>query len=220
MIQQQTFDFLKDLRQNNNREWFTANKGRYEAARANVVDFAAGIIKGMSEVDPAITVDMDPKKCVMRIYRDIRFSLDKTPYKSNFGVGRLASGKTTEGIGYYVHIEPGASFAGGGYWQPQPEHIKAIRQEIDYNAAELKAVVDAPDFKKLFGEFRNQESLKTVPRDYSADHAEIALLKLKNFVAMHSFTDAELGKPNAIKNVVGVLSEIYPLNVFLNNAIA
>jgi len=219
MIQEQTFDFLKELRQNNNREWFNANKDRYEAARSNVLDFTAEIIKGLNEIDPGVSTELDPKKCVMRIYRDIRFSLDKTPYKNNFGIGKLASG-STDGIGYYIHIEPGASFAGGGYWQPLPEHLKAIRQEIDYNAADLKAVVDAPGFKKLFGEFRDQESLKTMPKGYGTDHEEIALLKLKNFVAMHNFSDAELCKPNAVKNVVAVLSEIYPLNVFLNNAIA
>ncbi|EHQ28047.1 DUF2461 domain-containing protein [Mucilaginibacter paludis] len=219
MIQSATLDFLKDLAQNNNREWFQDNKQRFEAAKENVIAFTSELIKELKNADPSLSSDIEPKKCVMRIYRDIRFSLDKTPYKNNFGISKLPSGVKSEEIGYYVHIQPGASFAGGGYWMPQAEHLKAIRQEIDYNADDLKKIIDEPGFKKLFGEFRNQEQLKSVPRGYDPTGDNIDLIKLKSFAAMHSFTDAELLKDDSPKRVAAVLANIYPLTVFLNNAI-
>ena len=153
----------------------------------------------------------------MRIYRDIRFSKDKTPYKDHFGIGRLRSGSVH--IGYYVEIKPGNSIAGGGYWMPEADHLKLIRQEIDYNADDLKKVVDEPEFKKLFGEFRHQEQLKSMPRDYEPDNENISLIKLKNFAAMHDFTDAEIMKTDAPQKVAEVLAYIHPLNIFLSNAL-
>jgi uncharacterized protein (TIGR02453 family) len=220
MIKLTTLNFLKDLALNNNREWFQDNKQVYEDARENVVEFTAALINELTKLDPDVTADTDAKKCIMRIYRDIRFSKDKTPYKNNFGIGRLVSGTKVEDIGYYVHIRPGESFAGGGYWMPQAGHLKAIRQEIDYNADDLKKIIDKTDFKRLFGEFRNQEQLKSTPRDYDADNENIGLLKLKSFAAMHPLKDEELLKPDAPKRIAVVLANIYPLNVFLNNAIA
>ena len=220
MIKSNTLDFLKDLVKNNNREWFQENKPRYEDARQNVVDFTAELLKELKKIDPTLSVDIDPKKCVMRIYRDIRFSLNKTPYKNNFGISKLPSGTNSDEIGYYVQIQPGNSFAGGGYWMPQGDHLKAIRQEIDYNAEELKKIVDAPEFKKLFGEFRDQEQLKSMPRGYDPAGENISLIKLKSFAAIHRFTDAEMLKADSPKRVAEVLAKIYPLTVFLNNAIA
>jgi uncharacterized protein (TIGR02453 family) len=219
MIKPATLDFLTSLVQNNNREWFQENKQRFDEAKENVIAFAAELIGELKLLDPTLNTDIDPKKCVMRIYRDIRFSLDKTPYKNNFGISKLPSGVKTEEVGYYVHIQPGNCFAGGGYWMPQAEHLKAIRQEIDYNADDLKKIIDAPDFKRLFGEFRDQEQLKSVPRGYDAEGENIDLLKLKSFAAIHHFTDAEMMAAGSAKQVAQILRNIYPLSVFLNNAI-
>jgi len=218
MIRSDTLSFLKDLAQNNNREWFADNKQRYEIAKDNVLAFAGELIKELHVFDKSISLDTDPKKCVMRIYRDIRFRTDKTPYKDNFGIGNLRAGKVH--IGYYVEIKPGNSFGGGGYWMPEAEHLKQVRQEIDYNADDLKKVIDEPQFKKLFGEFRDQEQLKTTPRDYDPANENISLIKLKSFAAIHPFTDAEIMRSDSPKKVAEVLAYIYPLNVFLNNAIA
>ncbi len=218
MINQKTLDFLSKLIENNNREWFLANKDSYDAAREDVVAFVAELIKHLSKLDPTVNAETDAKKCVMRIYRDIRFSKDKTPYKSHFGVGRLNSGRSVN-IGYYLHIEPGKSFIAGGYWMPEGDHLKAIRQEIDYNAADLKKIVDAPDFKALFGEFRDQHQLKTTPGGYGVDNENISLLKLKSFIAEHPLSDAELLKADAAAHIANLCSKIYPLNVFLRNAI-
>jgi uncharacterized protein (TIGR02453 family) len=220
MIQPQTLEFLKELEDNNNREWFQANKERYESARENLIDFTAGIITGLHKIDPGVNGDLDAKKCVMRIYRDIRFSKNKTPYKNNFGVSIPASGLKLGGVEYYLHVQPGKSFIAGGYWMPEPEHLKAIRQEIDYNAADLKKTIDDKEFIKLFGEFRKQDQLKTVPRDYSADNENIDLLKLKSFIVSHQLTDKELMNTKATDLIVNTCSKILPLNEFLKNAIA
>jgi uncharacterized protein (TIGR02453 family) len=172
MINPDTLQFIADLRENNSREWFQLNKERYDKAQANVIAFTGELISELSKLDAGVSADVEPKKCVMRIYRDIRFSKDKTPYKTNMAIGRLTKNKTVE-IGYYLQIEPVKSFIAGGYWMPQGEHIKSIRQEIDYNAADLTRIIDAADFKKSFGEFRDQEKLKTLPKGYDANNENI-----------------------------------------------
>jgi uncharacterized protein (TIGR02453 family) len=219
MIQRHTFDFLKELVENNNREWFQANKEKYDAARENVIEFTAELLKLMRKIDPAIDENLDAKKCVMRIYRDIRFSKNKTPYKNNFGVSIPTRGLKLGGAEYYLQIAPGNSFIAGGYWMPESSHLKAIRQEIDYNAHDLKKIVDDAEFINLFGEFRKQDQLKSVPREYAADNENIDLLKLKSFIAFHQFNEGELLKKDAVEKVASLCSKIQPLNVFINNAI-
>lgn len=196
-----------------------ANKERYDTARENVIEFTGGLIKLVHAIDPALSADLDAKKCVMRIYRDIRFSKNKTPYKNNFGVSLPTSGTKLGGAEYYLHIQPGKSFIAGGYWMPEAAHLKAIRQEIDYNAKDLTTIIDDPGFVKLFGKFRSQDHLKTIPRDYSADNENIELLKLKSFIVMHQLKDKEILNANAAENIAAICSKIYPLNVFLRNAI-
>jgi uncharacterized protein (TIGR02453 family) len=220
MIQQHTYDFLKELVENNNREWFQANKGRYEAARENVIEFTAALLKQMHKIDPAIDEALDAKKCVMRIYRDIRFRKDKTPYKDNFGVSIPTKGLKLGRTEYYLQICPGNSMIAGGYWMPEANHLKAIRQEIDYNANDLKKIIDDPEFVRLFGDFRKQEQLKSVPREYDPENENIDLLKLKSFVAFHKLEDGELLLKDAVTDVANICGKIYPLNVFLNNALS
>lgn len=220
MIQRLTFDFLKQLSENNNREWFQQNKDRYEAARENVIEFAGKLLKLLHQFDPAIDQELDAKKCVMRIYRDIRFSKNKTPYKNNFGVSIPAKGTKLGGAEYYFQISPGNSMIAGGYWMPEAPHLKAIRQEIDYNANDLKKIVDDPEFVSLFGEFRKQEQLKSVPREYSADNENIDFLKLKSFVAFHNLKDNDLLQKDAVHKIASICSKIQPLNIFINNALA
>ena len=220
MIQRHTFDFLKELVENNNREWFQENKERYETARENVVEFTGGLIKLLHNIDPAINDDLDAKKCAMRIYRDIRFSKDKTPYKNYFGVNIPTTGTKPGRAEYFLHISVGNCFIAGGYWMPPTNHLKAIRQEIDYNGSVLKKIIDDAAFIKLFGDFRNQEQLKSVPREYNPENENIELLKLKSFVALHQLKDEELSGPGSVNAIATICSKIYPLNVFLNNALA
>ncbi len=219
MIKQDTFDFLAELANNNNREWFMDNKARHDAARQNVIDFAAELIQQLHKVDSAISPDLDPKKCVLRIYRDIRFSKNKTPYKNNFGISLPTMGVKAGGAEYYFQVQPGKSFIAGGYWMPEAPHLKAIRQEIDYNGNDLAAIIDDAEFVKLFGNFREQEKLKTLPKGYTEDNEHIDLLKLKSFIVWHQLKDKELTKPGIINKIAGVCEKIQPLNVFLRNAI-
>jgi len=220
MINPATLDFLKELIKNNTREWFQEHKGDYDKARENMIEFAGNLIAEMHKVDPSIDDALDPKKCVMRIYRDIRFSKNKTPYKNNFGVSIPTMGLKNGGVEYYLHITPGESFIAGGYWMPENDHLKAIRQEIDYNAADLKKIIDEPEFVKLFGDFRSQEKLKTVPKGYDADNENIELLKLKSFIVWHKIKDADLSKTDTLKNVTALCTKLHPLTVFLKNALA
>ncbi|MCO5935699.1 DUF2461 domain-containing protein [Mucilaginibacter sp. RB4R14] len=220
MIQSQTLDFLKELVDNNNREWFQANKAKYDTARENLIEFAASVIEKLHKVDPTVSGDLDPKKCVMRIYRDIRFSKNKTPYKNNFGISLPTLGSKLGGVEYYLQIQPGKSFIAGGYWMPEAEHLKAIRQEIDYNAADLKKVIDEKEFVKLFGDFRAQDQLKTTPKGYDANNGNIDLLKLKSFIVSHPLKDKEVMTASAAQDIVDICSKLFPLNVFLKNAIA
>ncbi|MCJ8211613.1 DUF2461 domain-containing protein [Mucilaginibacter sp. RS28] len=219
MISQSALDFIKEVAENNNREWFMDNKPLYEESRENMLEFTAALLTELGKTDPVIAL-ADPKKALQRIYRDVRFSKDKSPYKDHWGIGLSSNPSKPDATGYYIHIKPQGSFVGGGYWQPTSEHIKAIRQEIDYNGAELKEIIDDKEFVKLFGDFRKQNQLKTLPKGYEADHPDISLLKLKDFIAMHDFKDAELVKPDSYKRIAGVLAKIYPLNQFLNNAIS
>jgi uncharacterized protein (TIGR02453 family) len=220
MIQRHTYDFLAALVANNNREWFQANKESYEAARDNVIEFAGALLPLVQQIDPSVDAQLDPKKCVMRIYRDIRFSKDKTPYKNHFGISIPTKGLKAGRAEYFLFISPGNTFMAGGYWMPEQNHLKAIRQEIDYNAAALKKIIDEPEFIKLFGEFRKQEQLKSVPREYSADNENMELLKLKSFVAFHRMDDEELTRANAVEAMAVICGKIYPLNIFLNGALS
>jgi uncharacterized protein (TIGR02453 family) len=219
-INQETFDFLKNLVDNNNREWFQAHKNEHDNARENVIAFTGELLKQLHSIDPLVNADADPRKCVMRIYRDIRFRKDKTPYKNNFGVSIPTLGPKSGGVEYYFHIQPGKAMIAGGYWMPEADDLKKIRQEIDYNAADLKKIIDEPGFKKMFGDFRAQEQLKTAPQGYSADNENIDLLRLKSFIVMRQVSDAFLMKTDTPEQLALICSKIYPLNVFLRNALA
>ena len=195
------------------------NKPRHDAARENVIDFAGQLIKAIHQIDSAVSPDLDPKKCVLRIYRDIRFSKNKTPYKNNFGISLPTTGVKAGGAEYYFQVQPGRSFIAGGYWMPEAAHLKAIRQEIDYNGNDLKTIVDDAEFVKLFGKFRDQEKLKSLPKGYTDDNENIDLIKLKSFIAWHDLKDKDLLKADLVDKVTAICSKIYPLNVFLRNAI-
>ena len=220
MLKSSTLIFLKKLSQNNNREWFAANKDDYEAARQNIFDFTAELIKGLAKFDLTIPVDLNPKDCVMRIYRDIRFRIDKTPYKTNFGIAISSNGKNFKGPGYYVNIQPGQCFIAGGSWHPEADELKAVRQEIDYNGSALREVIDGVGFKKYFEDLDREGALKTTPKGYAADHQDIEYLKLKSFTATHSIPDSALTKAGSVKEILTTFEALHPLMVFLRNAIS
>jgi len=220
MIKTGTFDFLKDLAKNNNREWFQENKARHDEARTNVLEFVGELIEGLAKIEKTVSADLDPKTCVMRIYRDVRFSLNKTPYKNNFGAGISQQGKNFNGPGYYLHIHPEESFIAGGCWMPEPDMLKSIRQEIDYSGSDFRNIVTDPVFKKYFGEPDQEYKLKTMPKGYSADHPDIEYLKLKSFTFTHKLDPKELTRPDAAKTVLNGFEKLHPFMIFLRNAIS
>lgn len=212
-----TFKFLKDLAKNNNKEWFTANKKRYDAAKADFELFVTELIQQVAKFDPAIGA-LDAKKCIFRIYRDTRFSKDKTPYKINMGANFSASpSKIHDHAGYYIHIEPGKSFLAGGAYEPQTPWINKIRQEIDYNTKDFKKLVNAASFKKNFGEIQG-DKLKTVPKGFPKDHPELSLLQYKSFLLVHNCDDKLVQSDGFMKHLTDVYKSMKPFNDFLNRA--
>lgn len=220
MINPATFDFLEELDSNNNRDWFLINKARHDKARANVLEFANSLILKLSKMDPSISSDMDSKNCVMRIYRDVRFSKNKTPYKTNFGAGLSENGKNFKGPGYYLHIHPKESFIAGGCWMPEGDLLKAIRQEIDYNGDDFHKIVDNKEFIKYFGSLDTEYKLKTPPKGYQSDHPDIEYLKLKSFTFSHPLTKLELMGSGAVDEVCNGFIRLYPFIAFLRNSVS
>ena len=218
-IKQQTFNFLEELSQNNNREWFQENKLRYEEAKQNVEEFTEGILSLIKETDQSIPAHLTAKKSIMRIYRDIRFSKNKTPYKTNFGISISAGGKATGCPGYYFHIEPNKSFVAGGYWAPEADHLKAMRQEIDYNTSDFLKIIESKEFKDYFGGLEREDTLKFAPKGYDVDHPHIALLKLKSFVCVHDVTNNSLLSDKGLDEIAAGVRLIFPFNQFLQNAL-
>ncbi len=218
MLSASTFEFLGDLAQNNDREWFQANKARYEDARGEFIGLVAQLIGRIADFDPAIT-RLDPRKAVFRIYRDTRFSRDKSPYKINMGAHLAATGgKPDERAGYYIHVQPGESFLAGGAYHPAGEWLRGIRAAIDQRGEQLVRVLQDKNFRKYFGEMSG-EKLKTRPRDYSADHPRIELLRYKSFLAVHHLRDEELQKPDSLNHAGRVFEALKPFDDFLNSAL-
>ncbi len=216
-IEKSTIQFLKDIAKNNDRDWFQDNKKKYEEAHQNFTEFIDELILSISSFDPSIGHHR-AKDCVFRIYRDVRFSKNKDPYKTNFGAHITSAAKRSDihsRAGYYIHLEPGKSMLAGGAYMPAKDWIKNIRSEIDHNAQELKAIVNNADFKKYFGELSG-EKLKTAPRDYPKDHPEIELLRHKSFLAVHNMEDKKLDSPEFLGHCAQVYRALKPLDDFLN----
>jgi uncharacterized protein (TIGR02453 family) len=220
MIQSRTFEFLNFLAANNNRDWFLQNKATYDDARLNVFNFASEILAGISKFDPEIPSSLSPKDCVNRIYRDIRFSKDKTPYKNNFGIGISPSGKKFSGPGYYLHIHPTDSFIGGGCWLPNSALLKSIRQEIDYNGLDFRKLIENPSFVNFYGSLDSEYKLKTCPKTYEIDNPEIEFLKYKSFTFSHKLSQEDLMSPKAAEFIIDGFSKLYPFIIFLRQAIS
>ena len=181
--------FLSGLAKNNSKEWMDANKSDYQLARTNFIELVGDAITKTAAYDEDIASE-DPKKCVFRLNRDIRFSSNKEPYKTNFGGAIAKEGRKSGNPGYYIHIMPGNNFAGGGLYQPFPEHLKKIRQEIDYNGDNLSKIISSKSFKSVFDE-PYDDRVKTAPKGYPKDHPQIELLRYKSHIFMRSFTDKE-----------------------------
>ena len=211
-------DFLEKLKTNNNREWFQANKRLYDDAKGEFEQLIAMLIPVVRGIDSGVDV-VNPKECLFRIFRDVRFSKDKSPYKANFGAFIAKGGRKSPYAGYYLHIEPGASFVGGGAYMPESQYLKAIRTEIFENAEEYKAIITSDDFRKYFGGMFG-EKLKTAPKGFPKDFADIDLLKNKHYAVAHRVEDGFWLSDTLVEKVTEIFSVLYVLNKFLNNAIS
>jgi uncharacterized protein (TIGR02453 family) len=208
---QTVFTFLEDLRFHNNREWFNANRKRYDEARAAVEAFTEEVIRQFKPVEDL--GDTTAKACLYRINRDIRFSKDKTPYKINFGVLIGDGGRKSTGRSYYVNIQPGESFIAGGVYDPSPDQLKRIRETIARDPAALRRIIEHPDFAHYFGAIRG-ESLKTAPKGYAADHPTIDLLKHKQFLAIHDLNDDDVLRDDFAASVVKICEVLKPFEEY------
>lgn len=219
MLNKKTFNFIENLAQNNNREWFAEHKELYEEARADLFPFIATLIKELSAIDPEYAADTAPKKALMRIYRDVRFSKNKDPYKKNYGIAFDVKGYGPHTPSYYLHLEPGSCFFGVGFWQPEAQILKMIREEIDYNTTAFLDVIEADDFKKLF-KLSKEDQLKNAPKGYEITHPQIAYLKLKSFIAVYSIEEEEFFKPTIVNKLKTAFTTIQPFVSFLRGATA
>lgn len=209
-MNQEIFDFLTDIEKNNNRVWFAENKPRYEVCKNDIsIDFN-NIYNQLSEIDA-----LEPMK-IYRIYRDVRFSKDKLPYKTNFSfyAGRL---QPQNRGGYYLQIEPGKSFVGGGFWGPNSEDLLRIRQEIDLDD-ELIHIVNQPEFKSFYGEMWG-ESLKTAPKGFDKNHERIDYLRMKQFLFTKPLTDEEVLSSDFTEKVVDAFQKLIPFFEYMSDVL-
>ena len=211
--------FLKKLAKNNNKPWFDENRALYVTAKTEFEEFVQSLIDGYGKHDPTIGHLM-PKDCIFRINRDVRFSKDKSPYKTNFGAFINSGGKKSPLAGYYVHIEPGGSFVGGGLYMPMPDMLAKVRQEIDYNLPEFKSIISSSVFKKQYKDLHRGEdiSLTRVPKGYEPSNPAAEYLKLKSLIAMRPLTDEEVQSKDLVKTCVTAFKALKPLVDFVNKS--
>ncbi|MCF8342178.1 MAG: DUF2461 domain-containing protein [Chitinophagaceae bacterium] len=217
---QKVLEFLKDLAENNNKPWFDENRDKYLIAKKEIETFTTKLIQEFGEIEPSIA-NLEAKECLFRINRDVRFSKDKSPYKTNFGISINPGGKKSDLAGYYIHIEPGKSFVGGGMWMPMPEQLGKIRQEIDYNLEQFEELIKAPAFKKQYGTLNSGKeiSLVRVPKGYEADSPAAEYLKLKSFTATKQLTDNTIASKEFIEHCTTAFKALKPLIGFLNQGL-
>jgi len=218
MLQSSTIQFLKSLKKNNNREWFEKNRKQYELAKTDYLNFVTNVLNEIQLFDQSLA-ELEPKKCVFRLNRDVRFSKNKDPYKTNFGASFSKGAKKIQTAGYYFHLEPGENFVGGGLWMPMAPDLNKVRQEIDYCFKEFASILKKPAFKTTYGDMDNSMKLVRPPKGFEIDNPALEYLKLKSFVVTRTIKDTELTDKQLVKNVVKDFKTIAPLVHFLNRAI-
>ena len=220
MIQPATLSFLKKLSRNNNKAWFDANREKYDTVKVDFEFFVQEIINKHSKVDTDLQ-GLEAKKCIFRINRDVRFSKDKSPYKQNLGASMSRGGKKSVFADYYMHIEPGKSFVGGGLWMPEAIALKKIRQEIDYCWEEFETIIKEPAFRKHYGTLYRQDGIEMsrVPHGFEKDNPAAPFLKLKHIIGIHEVDDARVTSPTFSKKVQAAFKALMPMIRFLNRAL-
>jgi uncharacterized protein (TIGR02453 family) len=215
MIEKSTLDFLRALARNNNREWFQKNKSRYLASQENIMSWLDVLIGEMNKHDQLQT--KTGKESLYRIYNDVRFSADKTPYSPRFA-GSLKRLKPQLRGGYYFWIKPGESRVGCGFTYPNPDDLKRIREDISLNYSDWNKLLRNKKISGAFGEMTG-EQVKTAPRGFAKDHPAIELLRYKQFWFEHSFTDKEVLAPDFLKNVNSTYKSIRPFFDYMSDVL-
>ncbi len=214
-IDKSTFTFLRQLAKNNNRPWFNDHKDRYLAEYESMIGFAEDLMKEVATFDQL--VPMSGKKSLFRIYRDVRFSKDKSPYKTAFA-GRIKRATELLRGGMYYHIEPGNCVIAGGFWKPNSDDLKRIRQEIDYDDKPLRKILASSSFKKHFGELEGDQ-VKTSPKGYAKDHPAIDLLRYKQWLLIRRFSDEEAMADSFLKEVVQTFKAMRPFFDYMSDVL-
>jgi uncharacterized protein (TIGR02453 family) len=214
----QILTFLKNLIENNNREWFQRHRGQYELMRANLERLVNQLGEGLHELDPSFRYTKS-SDYTFRIYRDVRFSKDKRPYKNHIGIYLINGGRKSPNAGYYVHIQPGESFVAGGLWRPPKEILKAVRSEIYFNPNGFESVVLNRDFIRHFGALWDEDKLIRNPKDFPGEGPAAEWLKYKSFIASKPFSDADFLSPRFIETTMNTFRKLKVFNDFLNQAI-
>jgi uncharacterized protein (TIGR02453 family) len=212
-------DFLKDLRENNNREWFNEHKGRYQGALEIFRVFAGELLSGISAFDPSLG-NLEPKDTIFRIYKDVRFSKDKLPYKTHFGCWMTKGGRKSSDAGYYFHLEPGNSFMAAGVWMPPKEQLNLIRQEILYDADSYLKLINAPRMKEHYERGGKEDMLKKGPVGFPKDFAHMEELKYKHYVWSRNYSDSEVLDKGFAGRVAKDYEGLYPMVNYLNHAMS
>lgn len=220
MLQAETLRFLKNLKKNNSREWFEKNRKAYEAARDDFSELVNQVIGQFGKKDPTL-VSLTARDCLFRINRDIRFSKDKSPYKTNMGASMINGGKKSLLAGYYFHLEPGGkSFCGGGRYMAAPEEMRKIRQEIDYNWKEFERIIKSKKFTSVYGNLEKDGfSLSREPKGYEKNNPAIEYIRLKSWIALAPVTDADLTTKGLVQKITNSFEALQPLIIFLNRAL-
>lgn len=219
MLQPSTITFLRQLKRHNQKPWFDANKGKYLDAKADFENLIQQIITEFGKIDPDIST-LQVKDCVFRIYRDTRFSKNKTPYKTHFAAGINKGGKRVHVPGYYFHAElDDYTYCGGGIWRPDPPELKKIRQEIDYNYQDFSSIIKDKKFVKVFGDLDDEDALSRAPQGYEEDNPAIKYLKMRSFITGVSFSDEELTSKGLLKKIISTFTVMKPFINFLSRAL-
>jgi len=209
-------DFLNALKENNNRDWFQEHKKDYEEAKTEMLQVIHNLINEISSFDATIG-QLEAKQCLFRIYRDVRFSKNKEPYKTNMGAYMVRGGRKSGNAGYYLHLEPGNSFIGGGIHNPDPKQLKAIRNEIAYAGDDLVSITESKNFKHYFSEIEG-DSLVRPPKGFDPESKYIDLLKLKSFTVFQPLDDSVLLADDFSDQITPVFKAMQPFLGFINAA--
>lgn len=209
--------FLEKLKENNNREWFAENRAEYEHFRLQTVHLTEYLLNFIKSFDIGLS-SIEPKQCMYRIYRDIRFSKDKTPYKTHVGLFFSARGKSGAFPGYYLHIEDGKSFVGGGIYVPPSDDLKSIRQEIYYNMEEFLDIFETQPFSNFYKELSDYGKLKTAPRDYDPTYEHIDIINNKSFVVSSAVNNQILLSDSGLEYIQNAFLALKPFIDFLSRA--